>query len=383
MAKKKGYTSTTQIEQRFTIIRAALAIAVSLLFCFVLIFISSDKPFSDILTFIIAPLTSKSRFALLLIRMSPLLFTSLAMCVLFSANTANLAVEGAFYMAAFSSAAISVLENFLPAPFHFIVAAVAGCVGAILVLLIPAVLELKFNANIVVCSLMLNYILNSLGNYLITGPMRDNGYSKEATKVIAQSAKLPIIYNVGGQKVHLGLIIGIICCVIGWFLIYKTNFGYEARTVGQNPEFAKFSGINVGKVVVMGSVVAAIFCGIGATSEINGYYRRMEWDVPTGYGWDGIMISILAGNNPLLCIPGAAFLAYIRTSADVLNMTSNIPVEIVNVVQQVVIIMIAAKGLLAGPQQRAVVANAKRNAELQAQEAAAQGNGPSDKEVQA
>ena len=112
-------------------------------------------------------------------------------------------------MAAFSSAAISVLENFLPAPFHFIVAALMGCLGAIIVLLIPAVLELKFNANIVVCSLMLNYILNSLGNYLITGPMRDNGYSKEATKVIARSAKLPIIWNAGGQKVHLGLIIGI------------------------------------------------------------------------------------------------------------------------------------------------------------------------------
>ena len=109
----------------------------------------------------------------------------------------------------------------------------------------------------------------------------------------------------------------------------------------------------------------------------------MEWDTPTGYGWDGIMISILAGNNPLLCIPGAAFLAYIRTSADVLNMTSNIPVEIVNVVQQVVIIMIAAKGLLAGPQQKAIVANAKRNAELQAEEEKAQGDSSANKEVQA
>ena len=69
MAKKKGYTTTTQIEQRFTVIRALLAITVSLLFCFVLIFISSDKPLADIATFIIAPLTSKSRFALLLIRM--------------------------------------------------------------------------------------------------------------------------------------------------------------------------------------------------------------------------------------------------------------------------------------------------------------------------
>ncbi len=381
MAKKKGQVTTTQIEQQFTIIRAVLAIVISILFCFLLIFISSDKPMTDIVTFMIAPLTSASRFAQLLIKMSPLLFTALAVCVLFSANTANLAVEGAFYMAAFASASISVLENFLPAPFHFIVAALVGCLGAIIVLLIPAVLELKFNANIVVCSLMMNYILTSLGNYLITGPMRDQGYSKEATKVIASSAKLPIIFNAGGQKVHLGIVIGIVCCVIAWFIIYKTNFGYEARTVGQNPEFARFSGINVGKVIVLGSLIAAIFCGLGATSEINGYYRRMEWDNPTGYGWDGIMIAILAGNNPLLVIPGAAFLAYIRTSADVLNMTSNIPVEIVNVVQQVVIVMIAAKGLLSKSMNKAIVANAKRNAEIQA-EAEKKGE-DAPKEVQA
>ena len=370
MKKNKGYLSTTQIERRFSIIRTVLAIVISILFCFILILVSSDNPASDIVTFMIAPLTSQTRFYQLLIKMCPILFTSLAVCILFSANTANLAVESAFYMAAFSSAAVSTIENFLPSPLHFIVAALCGCLGAIVVLLIPAVLQLKFNANIVVCSLMLNYILNYLGNYLICGPMRDNGYSKEATKVIADSAKLPVILSAGGQKVHLGIVIGIVCCVIGWFIIYKTKIGYESRTVGQNPQFAKFSGINVSKVIIVGSIIAAIFCGIGATSEINGYYRRMEWDKSTGYGWDGIMIAILAGNNPLLVIPGVFFLAYIRTSADVLNMTSGIPTEIVNVVQQVVIIMIAAKDLLDKPEKKAIIANAKKQAEIQAQEQA-------------
>ena len=370
MKKKEKYISTTQIEKRFSLIRTALAIVISLLFCFLLIFISSKQPFQDIVTFMIAPLTSPSRFCLMLLKMSPLLFTSVAVCILFSANTANLAVETAFYAAALSSSVISVIEGFAPAPLHFIAAAIAGCLGSIIVLLIPAVLELKFNANIVVSSLMLNYIINLLGNYLICGPLKEPGFSKEATRLIQESAKLPIIANVSGQKLHLGIIIGIICCVVGWFIIYKTNFGYEARTVGQNPNFAKFSGINVGKVIVIGSLIAAIFCGIGATSEINGYYRRMEWEGSIGYGWDGIMIAILANNNPLFCIPGAAFLAYIRTSADILNMTSNIPIEIANVVQQVVIIMIAAKGLLSKPEKKAIIANAKKQAELKEKELA-------------
>ena len=370
MNKKDKYVSTTQIEKRFSLIRTVLAIVISLLFCFLLIFISSKQPFQDIATFMIAPLTSPSRFCLMLLKMSPLLFTSVAVCILFSANTANLAVETAFYAAALSSSVVSVIEGFAPAPLHFIAACIAGCLGSIIVLLIPAVLELKFNANIVVCSLMLNYVVNLLGNYLICGPLKEPGFSKEATKLIQESAKLPIIANISGQKLHLGIIIGIICCVVGWFIIYKTNFGYQARTVGQNPNFAKFSGINVGKVVVIGSLIAAIFCGIGATSEINGYYRRMEWEGSIGYGWDGIMIAILANNNPLFCIPGAAFLAYIRTSADILNMTSNIPIEIANVVQQVVIIMIAAKGLLARPEKKAIIKNAKKQAELKEKELA-------------
>ena len=370
MNKKQGYVSTTQIEKRFNLIRTALAIVISLLFCFLLIVISSKQPLQDIVTFMIAPLTSPSRFAMMLLKMCPLLFTSLAVCILFSANTANLAVEGAFYAGALASSTVSVLQNFLPAPLHFVVAAVVGCLGAMAVLLIPAVLEIKFNANIVVCSLMLNYIMNYFGNYLICGPLREPGFSKEATRLIADSAKLPVLLNIGGQKLHLGIVIGIVCCIIGWFIIYKMKFGYEARTVGQNPNFAKFSGINVSKVIIVGSALAAIFCGIGATAEINGYYRRLEWEASVGYGWDGIMVAILAGNNPLFCIPGALFLAYIRTSADVLNMTSNIPIEIANVVQQVVIIMIAAKGLLDKPQQKAIIANAKKQAEAQKKELA-------------
>jgi simple sugar transport system permease protein len=360
MIKKRKALSSTQIEQRFTVIRSLLAVVIAILFCFALILVSSENPLNDIKTFVIAPLTTRGRFYLMLIKLNPLIFSALAICVLFSANTSNLAVEGAFYAGALASSQISILKDFLPKPFHFIVAAIVGALGATAVLLIPAVLELKFNANIVVCSLMLNYVINLLGNYLICGPWRDVNCATEATKPIADSAKLTIFLRGSGQKVHTGILIGAALCVVTWFIIYKSNFGYQSRTVGQNANFAKFSGINVGKIVLYGSILAGCLCGVGATAEINGYYPRMEWSKSVGYGWDGIMIATLAGNNPLLCIPAALFLAYVRTSADVLSMQSNIPTEIVNIVQQVVIIMIAAQGLLAGAEKRAIVKNAHK-----------------------
>ena len=362
MAKKKGYTSTTQIEQRFTVIRAILAIAVSLLFCFVLIFISSDKPFSDILTFIIAPLTSQSRFALLLIRMSPLLFTSLAMCVLFSANTANLAVEGAFYMAAFSSAAVSVLENFLPAPLHFIVAALAGCLGAIVVLLIPAVLELKFNANIVVCSLMLNYIIMYVIKFLMNTYLADKSKGQIMSYPFRETAAIaPIVDNkiFAGSKLTWGFVVAIIAVIICGLFMYRSRWGYAIRMIGINQDFTKYSGMNVAGTIVLSQVVGGFLAGAGGGIELLGRYNTFSWSALPGYGWTGITIAILAGNNPYMVPLAAFFMAYLSKGCDLMATYAKVPAQLIDIVQGVIFLFFAAEQFLSGYKQKLVVQTAQ------------------------
>lgn len=357
--KKQAYLSAVQVEKRFDFLRTFLAAVVALLFCFLMIALSSKNPGQDIVTFLTAPLSSFNRFCTFLIKLSPLLFASCAICVLFAADTPNLSVESAFFMGAIAATAVGVLDG-IPPVLHFLLMALAGAAGASIVLLIPALLNHMFNANILVCSLMLNYVLNYLGNYLVTGPMRDPNAGWEASYKIAQSAKLPKFINIGSAQVHIGLLIGVAVVVVAWFLLYKSNFGYESRTVGANRAFAKFSGINIGKVVVMGSVAAGVMAGLGSACEIAGYYDRLQWNTSPGYGWDAVMIATLAHNNPKFVIPAAMFVAYVRTSADVLNITSVVPIEVVEIAQQVVIVMIAARGLMRGFEKRAVIRNAQK-----------------------
>lgn len=363
MSKKETirlpYRSAVEVEQRFNILRTVLAAGVAIGFCFLLIFLSSKNPSQDIITFLTAPLSSFNRFCTLLIKLSPLLFTSCATCILFSADTPNCSVETSFFMGAICATLVGVLPG-IPPVLHFILMAVAGMVGATIVLLIPSLLNYTFNANILVVSLMLNYVLNLLGNYLVTGPMKDPSAGWEASAKIATSAKLPKFINQGAAQVHLGVIIGLVVVVVAWFLLYKSKFGYEARTVGANQAFARFSGINIGKVVVMGSVIAGAMSGLGAACEISGYYDRLQWNTSPGYGWDAIMIATLAGNNPKFVVPAALFLAYIRTSADMLNITSVVPTEVVEISQQVVIVMIAARGLLRAMEKKSVIKNARK-----------------------
>ena len=152
MNKKKNYLTADQVEKRFSAIRTIVAAGVAILFCFFMIALSSKNLGTDIITFLTAPVSSLNRFCTFLLKMSPILFTSCAICILFSANIPNLAVEGAFFIGAIASTTVAVVEG-IPPVLHFVLMALVGAAASTAVLLIPAVLQQKFNANIMVTSL--------------------------------------------------------------------------------------------------------------------------------------------------------------------------------------------------------------------------------------
>ncbi|MEA5050775.1 MAG: ABC transporter permease [Oscillospiraceae bacterium] len=354
---KKPLTAL-QIEKRFTLIRTGAALLIAILVCFLLILTSSTDPIKDLITFFTAPLTSMNRFCTFLLKLSPLLFASCSTCLLFAGGMFNMSIEGAIYIAAIASTAVGVIEG-IPAPVHFILMALAGIVSAAIVAVIPTVLEIKFKANLLVSSLMLNYVCNNIGYYILKGPMRDPKASYDASGLIQQSAKIFKIISSGPLSVHAGPLFGLIAIVLTWFLLYRTTIGFKDRTLGENASFAKFSGINTAKTMLIVTAIAGAISGFGASVEISGYYDRLNWASSKGYGWDGIMIAILANNNPKYVLIAAAFLAYIRTSADILNVSSTIPTEIVSIAQAVVIIMIAAQGFLHNTEKKVIVRNSQ------------------------
>src|SRR5699024_8057618 len=100
--------------------------------------------------------------------------------------------------------------------------------------------------------------------------------------------------------------------VLLYLLMFKTKFGYEVRISGSNPEFAKYSGINTAKVIILTQVIAGAVAGLGGAVEQMGMYQRFNWQDSPSYAWDGVIIAILSGNNPKLVPFAAFFLAYIR-----------------------------------------------------------------------
>ena len=110
--------------------------------------------------------------------------------------------------------------------------------------------------------------------------------------------------------------------------------------------------------------LAGLACGVGGGCEMLGMYSAFKWVTAPGpgFGWDGIIVATLAGNNPALVPLGAFFLAYMRVGADIMTRMTDVQNEIVSIIQGVVIILIVAKRFLGKWERRAIFKEATANA---------------------
>ncbi len=343
--------NTKQIERRYDLLRTLIAIGIALVLALLVVASISDAPFEAMKNFLIGPVTSFRRFANVIELMIPMTFTALGICILFQASQFNLIGEGVFYFSG-AVAAWLALNIQLPSGIHAaVVITLAALVGG-LIALIPALLKVKWKASEVVSSIMMNYVLYYAGMYVLMYHMKDMASGFNASYVIPQTAKLPVL--IPKTRIHAGLILVIIAIVVVYLFLYRSKWGYEIRMTGENKNFAKYSGIKVNRVILTASLLGGIMAGMGGATEILGMYSRFQWEKPPGYGWDGMLVAILAKKNPALVPFAAFFLAYLRIGADVIARTSDVPVEFVQVIQAIVIMFIAAEMFLAGLKHRAI-----------------------------
>ena len=349
--------STKQLETLFSIIRTALAVAIALVIAFLLILTVSNNPMKDFTTLLIGPLKNSSRMITVVSKMIPLLFTGTAVCLIYSCGQINIAAEGAFFAGCVASTVVAIIPG-IPAPVHILLCLTAGAMAGAVVMGIPGLLHVKYDVVTIVAALMMNYVALYGGLYIILNPLRDPGAGFEASFLFEQSARLPRLF--GDDRIHLGLLLGLLAVVVCYIILYRTKFGFSMRTVGANQKFAKYSGIPVGKTILGASLLAGAIAGMGGTAELLGNYQRFVYGGFTNHGWDGIMLAVICRNNPRNMVPAALFLAYLNTSADALNFTSKIPPEIISVIQAIIIVFIAAERFLAGWEHKAIVTNSQK-----------------------
>ncbi len=339
----------------FELGRTLLAILISLALAMVIIFLISDVPGQALKYFLLGPLDSLRHIGNVLEMMIPLIFTGLAISIMFSSEQFNLGAEGAFFFGAIGASFIAVNWN-LPPVIHPTVAILWGGVIGAVFCGIPGLLKIKWGASELVSSLMFNYIALFFGLYLINYFLRDVNAGAMVSYPLAESAKL--IKLIPKTKVHFGILIAIVMILLSAVFLYRTRWGYRIRVVGKNITFAEYVGIGTASTIVLAQAAGGFIAGMGGAVEVLGLYRRFTWQMLPGYGWTGVIVAILARNNPLYVPLAAFFLAYLRIGADIMSRQTDVQNEFVAIIQGVIIILVAAEAFLSQRRHKLVVKEA-------------------------
>lgn len=345
-------------EAIFEIIRTLVAISVALLLALIIVVSVSKEPGLALSKFLTGPISSTRHFGNVIEMMIPLTFTSLAVCVMFQAKQFNLGAAGSFFIGAVAATIVGIYFK-LPAGIHPLAAILAGGIIGGLASSIPALLKSKWNASELVSSLMLNYILFFLGLYIVNFYLRDINAGAMVSHKLTTTALLPNL--IPKTRIHFGLIIALIMVVFTYYFMYRTKWGYALRITGQNIKFAEYSGINTISVILYSQIIGGIIAGIGGATELLGMYTRFQWQSLPGYGWDGVIVAILARNNPLFVPLAAFFLAYLRIGADIMARMTDVQSEVVTLIQGIMIMLIAAERFLSTWRHKIIVKDAKQS----------------------
>jgi general nucleoside transport system permease protein len=287
------------------------AILVALVIGGILIALAGGDPFASYAHIAEASFGNIGVLSDTIVKATPILLTSLACAIAFRMKLWNIGAEGQFIMGAYGASAI-VLTPVLPAntsPWIFIpVMILAGMLAGAVWGLIPGFLKARFNVNEIISSLMMNYIAVAWVNFWVFAVWTEGGF--QMTRQFPENAWLPKLLNYAekipifsGLTTHLGLLFGILAAVVLWLIVYRSRWGYEIRLIGDNPQAAKYAGINITRNIVLVMMLSGALAGLGGMSEVTGVVHRLQTSpIAAGYGFTGIIVAWLSKLNPLVAI---------------------------------------------------------------------------------
>jgi len=280
-------------------------------------------------------------FGQVLYKATTLVFTGLAVALGLRAGLFNIGAESQLAAGGFCAALVGLLlPPGIPAlvvlPVYILAAALGGgVVGAV-----PGVLKARFGAHEVIVTIMLNFIVLALLNYLTSTRLHVPDTLHTAEIRSGQLPRLADIWSVfQGSAANAAILLAIVAMVGLWWFLFRTRRGFELRAVGLQPNAAEYGGIDVGGVTWRALALSGAIAGLGGLNYVLGYKHYYEEGFATGAGFLGIAVALVGRSHPIGI--GLAALLFATLSQGGLAVNALVPKQMVDVLQAVVILAVA------------------------------------------
>lgn len=284
-------------------------------------------------------------FARTIRTMAPLIMMALTFSVALKGEMFNAGGQGQLYVGAISAAAVGLLFPNLPGKLLLVLGMIAGVIGGMLWALIPAVLKVRFRCSEVVTTLMFNYIAVYFTEFLVRVPF----YVPGAVGESGSTANLPegtyLTTLVKGSELTTEIIFVLIVTALVWYWGKWMVSGYETEIVGANAKAARYTGIKVKGRQVFAMALSGGIAGLAGALEIFGVFHRFVIDFTPSSGFDGIVVSLMAGNSPVLIPVTGFFLSCLQSGARTMEMFGKVPRSLVDIMIGVIVLVVTVKKL--------------------------------------
>lgn len=315
-----------------------VAIVAALLLCAVLLALQGHSPWTAYAEMTLGAFGSRFAVEQTLLKAIPLVLTTLAVTLTFTAGLWNIGAEGQLTIGAVAASWLALNFGGWPALALVPGMALLGMLGGALWALLPAIPRAYVGMNEVISTLLLNYIALLVVDYLVFGPWADpTAFNFPYSPAFSDTARLPMLFG----DVHLGLVFALVATVVVAAIIARTTWGYEIRTIGASPAAARYAGMPVRRNILLTMAASGALAGLAGMAEISGMIFRVQQGISPGYGYSAIIIAWLAKLNPWAALPVAVLFAGLLNGGFALQ-TSKIPAAITYMIQAAILFFVVA-----------------------------------------
>ena len=321
--------------------RALIAAIIAMIATLIIVFFVSKSPIDALMTLLTAPFSKTRTIGLWVDDVAKLTMTGLAFSLVFQARQFALGVQGQLYVGAIAASYVALSpigQTWAGLPLGILAAMVAGAIYGFL----PGIAKARLGANEIVSTLMLNYIAVELCNFLVRVSLVPPGSGLLTTDRFPKTSLYPVL--VANTRIDLGVIFAILSVLCVWFALYRTSWGLKLRLVGHNARFAEYAGIKANLIMVSAMTVAGALGGLLGSMFVQGQaFGQLTVLFEGGFAFEGVLIAIVARNRPLAVPIVAMFYAYLRQGAQLMNIRTDVPAEVISVVAAIIILLVASQ----------------------------------------
>jgi general nucleoside transport system permease protein len=327
-----------------TFVVPLISLVVAFVVATVILLATGHPPLHSFRRLFDAAFIGKDQLTQTVVSATPLVFTGLAAAVAFRMNLFNIGGEGQLYAGAITGATVALLLAGAPSPTVIAAMMLAGAAGGAALAAIPGILRAFFSTNEIITSLMLNYVMALVIDYLI---FDSHSYLRETkgfnASVFPQGKQLPDAatwptWSIHGVVLPLGFLVGIGVAIGVWFLYSRTRFGFEVQVIGDSARAGRYAGMRTRRKIVAVMLLSGAIAGLGGASQDGDFRHQLD---PRGltqanFGYTGIVVAALARYNPFAVVVIAFLLGGLQNAGSALQ-GADFPSGLVGVLQGLIL----------------------------------------------